>query len=410
MAANFSKQEEVISQAIDHASSEMRELSLKIHENPETCYLEVQAHDNIVKYLESTGLTVTPHAFGLETAFSTEYGQGGRVVTFCVEYDALPVIGHGCGHNLIAVSSIAAFLGAVAALKATPNQPGRLRLLGTPAEEGGSGKIRLLEAGAFADVDVSLMSHPTPAFAHLPATMAGVSYATCLAAVGFEAHFTGTPAHAAQMPWAGVNAMDAAALSYSAIGMLRQQIKPTERINIIVPEGGTAHNVIPEKSRVRVSVRSETAREMNALRTRVENCFNGAALATGCSVNFVAAMDPYADIRPNESLAQEFARYMGSCGREYLCDLQNKDVGLFSTDMGNVSYDVPSLHGHFFIPAEKGVAMHTEGFRDAAKTPEAHEVTMGVAKGMAVAGLRVLIDDAFAKQVKEDFEQDKARR
>ncbi|KAL4997482.1 hypothetical protein BDV10DRAFT_201782 [Aspergillus recurvatus] len=401
--------EDIISESIDQASASLRDLSIKIQENPELCYAEHKAHSEICSLLTSLGLTVTPKAYGLETALLAEYGQGGRLVTFCAEYDALPEIGHGCGHNLIAVSSIAAFLGAVAALKES-GSPGRARLLGCPAEEGGGGKVKLINAGAFADTHASLMSHPTSHFGHMGARSAGVAYGTCLAAGGFTAKFTGKPAHAAQMPWAGVNALDAAALSYSAVGLLRQHIKPSDRINIILPEGGTAHNVIPDKGAIRCSVRSATFNEMEDLRTRVENCCHGAALATGCTVDIVPAMDPYADIRPNESLCSEFTRYMGSQGRNYYCDFQQKDVGAFSTDMGNVSYKVPSFHGHYFIPTPSGTAMHTEGFRDAAKTQEAHDVSMGVAKGMAVAGLRILLDDEFAAQAKVDFEQDKKLR
>lgn len=260
----------------------------QIHGHPETCYEEFQAHDVIVAFLEKNNIKVTPHAFDIQTAFQAEFGEGGRVVTFCAEYDALPQIGHGCGHNLIAVSSVAAFLGAVAALK-SDHSPGRVRLLGCPAEEGGAGKVKLIQAGAFKDVDASLMIHPTPPAPNRPADVAGISYGTCLAAYGFQAVFTGRPAHAAAMPWAGINALDAATLSYTAVGLLRQHIKPSDRINIILPEGGTAHNVIPDQSRVRCSVRSETAAGMESLRERVENCLKGAATATGCTVNIIKA-------------------------------------------------------------------------------------------------------------------------
>ncbi|OJJ73492.1 hypothetical protein ASPBRDRAFT_41176 [Aspergillus brasiliensis CBS 101740] len=408
--ATQTEMEETISQAIDKVSAGLRELSLKIHENPELCYGEHKAHDAICNYLNTLGLDVKPKAYGLETSFLAEYGnEDGKVVDFCAEYDALPEIGHGCGHNLIAVSSIASFLGVVAVMKQT-KVPGKVRLLGTPAEEGGGGKIKLIEAGALKNTTASLMSHPTPQFPHMPADSAGVAFGSCLAATGILAHFTGKPAHAAQMPWAGVNALDAASLAYQAVGLLRQHIRPSDRINIIIPEGGTAPNIIPDKARIRVNVRSETFKEMNALRIRVENCMKGAALATGCEVDIVAAMDPYADIRPNESLCTEFTRYMVSKGKEYYCDLRKKDIGSFSTDMGNISYEVPSFHGHYFIPTPPGTAMHTEGFRDSAQTEEAHDITMSVGKGMAVAGLKVLVDDSFAAQVKEYFEQDKKLR
>lgn len=169
--------------------------------------------------------------------------------------------------------------------------PGLVRLLGTPAEEGGGGKIKLIEAGALKGTTAALMSHPTPQFPHMSAGSAGVAFGSCLAATGFLANFTGKPAHAAQMPWAGVNALDAATLAYQAVGLLRQHIKPSDRINIIIPEGGTAHNIIPDKAQIRVNVRSETLKEMNALRERVENCMKGAALATGCKVDIVPAYE-----------------------------------------------------------------------------------------------------------------------
>ncbi|OQE14789.1 hypothetical protein PENFLA_c035G06733 [Penicillium flavigenum] len=238
--------------------------------------------------------------------------------------------------------------------------PGRVRLLGCPAEEGGAGKVKLINM--------------------------------------------------AQIPWAGVNALDAATLAYSAVGMLRQHIRPSDRINIILPEGGTAHNVIPDKSRILCSVRSENFSEMEALHTRVENCCNGAALATGCTVDLMKAMEPYADIRPNESICVEFQRYMNSCGREFVCDLQHKDINAFSTDMGNVSYEVPSFHGHYFIPTPQGTAMHTEGFRDVSKTPDSHGITMNVAKGMAVTGVKILLDEEFAARARSDVDQDKKLR
>ena len=196
--------------------------------------------------LRSLGIDVTPHAYGLETSFSAEYGSGGRVVTFCCEYDALPQIGHGCGHNLIAISAIAAFLGAVGALKQS-GAPGRVRLLGTPAEEGGGGKIKLIDAGAFQDVDASLMSHPFPVS---PATkgISGVAYGNCLAVVAFRATFEGRSAHAAFSPWLGANALDAVTLTYSAVSMLRQQTRPTDIIGLIIENGGASSNIIPERT------------------------------------------------------------------------------------------------------------------------------------------------------------------
>lgn len=215
----------------------------------------------------------------------TEYGTGGRLVVFNCEYDALPGIGHACGHNLIATSSIASFLAVVAALKEHPI-PGRVRLLGTPAEEGGGGKIKLIDAGAYAGVDACLMTHPM-APAMVPGLhTAGIPYGTSVASIKFKATFTGKPSHAAATPHEGINALDAAVLSYNGISMLRQQIRPSERIQGIILEGGKVPNVITPRSLLRYNVRSDTLKDAKLLQERVLKCFEGAATATGCTVEF----------------------------------------------------------------------------------------------------------------------------
>jgi amidohydrolase len=227
---------------------------------------------------------VTPHAFGLPTSFLAEYGSGGRVVTFNVEYDALPGIGHACGHNLIATGSLAAFLGVVAGMKARGIQ-GRVRALGTPAEEGGGGKIKLIDAGAYADVSACLMTHPFSG-SLMPPEYHGVAYGTCVASIKFGATFTGRASHAAAAPHQGINALDAAVLAYNGLSMLRQQTKPDQRIQVVILKGGEVPNVITPKSVLDLNVRSSTLEEARELQRRVKNCFEGAATATGCTVAF----------------------------------------------------------------------------------------------------------------------------
>lgn len=205
-------------------------------------------------------------------------------MTFNVEYDALPGIGHACGHNLIATGSVAAFLGVVAAMK-EHRIAGRVRALGTPAEEGGGGKIKLIDAGAYKDVDACLMTHPFAA-ALIPPVYKGVAYTTCVASAKFGATFTGKPAHAAAAPHEGINALDAAVLSYNGLSMLRQQIKDDERIQLIILKGGDAPNIIPSKSVLDMNVRSSSLEGTRALQQRVRKCFEGAAVATGCTVEF----------------------------------------------------------------------------------------------------------------------------
>jgi amidohydrolase len=229
---------------------------------------------------------VTSHAYGLETSFVTEYGKGGRLVNFNVEYDALPGIGHACGHNLIATGSIAAFLGLVAAMKKHPS-PGRVRLLGTPAEEGGGGKVKLIKAGAYEGVDASLMTHPVAGITFGTMGKAnGIAYGTCVASTKFRATFTGKPAHAAAAPHEGINALDAAVLAYNGVSMLRQQIKPEQRIQGVIIEGGARANVITPLSILDYNVRAANLKDTRELQQRVVKCFEGAAIATGCKIEF----------------------------------------------------------------------------------------------------------------------------
>ncbi|KAF3771399.1 Zn-dependent exopeptidase [Cryphonectria parasitica EP155] len=220
--------------AIDGQLEYIKDINDKIHAAPELAYEERQAHDNIVSALEGLGFAVEQHAFGLETAFCAERGQGGRLVIFNAEYDALPGIGHACGHNLIASASFAAFLGVAAALEKSGVQ-GRVRLLGTPAEEGGGGKLKLIEAGAYKNCSACLTVHPGPGY-RLSSPVRGVSYVPMLANVKKRVSFTGKEAHAAIAPWEGVNALDAVCLSYNAIAMLRQQIRPYERLHGATPK------------------------------------------------------------------------------------------------------------------------------------------------------------------------------
>lgn len=209
----------------------------------------------------------------------------GRVVTFNAEYDALPNVGHACGHNLIAMSAVAAFLGLVSALKANRIQ-GRVRLLGTPAEEGGGGKIKLIQAGAYKDVDACLMTHPMGPSVMRPAigVATGIAYNTCISGVRIQAHFTGKSAHAAMAPEEGINALDAATLAYTAVAMLRQHIWSEQKLHGVITEGGSRPNVIVSRTTLDFNARARTLAEVSLLQKKLVNCFEGAALATGCEV------------------------------------------------------------------------------------------------------------------------------
>jgi amidohydrolase len=269
----------------------------QIWSNPELAYSEFEAHNNICELFESLkseGYKVTRKAYDLETALEVEYkyGTGGRVVTFNAEYDALPGIGHACGHNLIATSSIAAFIAACEAMKAHAKNSSEkgftLRLMGTPAEESGGGKVRMLNKGAYKGVDACLMVHPVPMVPGNPELtgMATVVEGGFLANDKVKVTFTGKPAHAAAAPWEGINALDAVVSAYVNISMLRQQILPTQKIHGVIVNGGDRPNIIPMSATVDYYIRSPTIKTLKPLTEKVVKCFEAAATATGCKVDF----------------------------------------------------------------------------------------------------------------------------
>merc|ERR1712000_156214 len=384
--------------AIDACASDLRLISKTIHDNPELGYKEYTAHKVITDFLEKQGFTVTRHAYGLETSFEAEYGSGGRLVVFCAEIDALPEIGHACGHNLIATSSIAGIVGLVGAIKASPIK-GRVRILGTPAEEGGAGKVKLLEAGAFNNVDSAIMMHPTAdhSFPQGFRALAGVKF---IASMKLRVDFRGHTAHAGGEPWKGLNALDAAVSSYTNISMLRQQMRPDERIHGVIEDGGTVPNVIPEYSRMNYYIRSPTIKGARELLGRVKNCFEAAAKATGCEVNYIE-VPAYTELRINNTLSYEFSKIMGTLGEKVIP--RSDEPFTFSTDMGNVSFAVPSLHGAFGIPAPKDAMPHQAKFAQVSDTEAAVDIALSCAHGMALLGWRVLTDDEFAAGARKDF-------
>jgi amidohydrolase len=374
-------------------------LDQQIFSNPETAFQEVTAHDALVAALQVEGIRVTPHAYNIQTAFEAEYGSGGRVLAYNAEYDALPDIGHACGHNLIATTSLGAFLAVVDALKES-GKPGRVRLLGTPAEEAIGGKIQLIEAGAYKDVDACLMMHPTSQSVY-PEDVLGDAFDKTLAISGFKVTYRGKPSHAALAPWNGVNALDAAVLGYSSVAVLRQQVKPDERIHGIIVEGGVAANIIPDKAVLEFGVRGPTLAGVHILQERVLNCFKGAADATGCEIE-IEMLGEYADLRANIPICRAFQDAMIGLGHKMQCNV-DRETTPASTDQGNVSYECPSWHGIFGIPSEEGAFPHTKGFAKGAGSAASFDRALLSCEGMAVAGYRFLTDDDLADQVKTHF-------
>ncbi|KAK3311766.1 hypothetical protein B0H66DRAFT_618366 [Apodospora peruviana] len=376
---------DVIKGEILARNPEIASINKQIHENPELAYEEYKAHDDFVSILKSLGFDVTPRAFGVETAFSAESGSGGRLLIFNAEYDALPGIGHACGHNLIASSSFASFLGVAAALKAS-GIPGRVRLLGTPAEEGGGGKLKMIASGAYKGAAACLMVHPGPGH-NLSGSIRGVSYVRMLANVKMRVYFTGRESHAAIAPWDGVNALDAVCLSYNAISMLRQQIHPYERIHGVFRSAGDRPNVTPANCCVEYYVRSETRSGAERLWQRIR----------------VEPLNSYADVRPNVSLCKAYMDVMPEGTVSYS---EPADILAGSTDMGDVCYECPGFHGVFGIGTKEGEANHTKGFAAAAGTDDSFERAKECGMGMALVGWKVLSDDEFAEEMQKEWEQD----
>ena len=373
-----------------------------IHSNPELRYEEYQAHNNICNLLEKLEHSVVRHAYGLETAFEAEFGSGGRLVVFNAEYDALPGMGHACGHSLIATSSIAAFI-ATAEMIAQHSVAGRVRILGTPAEESGGGKIKLIKAGAYNGVDACLMAHPGPSeMKDMGAKTAvdGVSATRSLARKQVKVTFTGRNAHAGLAPWHGRNALDAVVASYVNISLLRQQIPPSARIHGVIRQGGTEPNIIPDSATLEYFIRDNDAASVDRLGRRVQKCFEAGSMATECDVlcEWNDEAD-YKDLRPNMTIAERFTKKMSLVGRNYLCDGRAHEMGA-STDMGNVTYEVPGFHCGFSVGSEvPDASPHDSKFTIASSTQSALKNALDCAVGMALTAFDILVDDEMFAQM-----------
>jgi amidohydrolase len=310
------------------------ELSHRIHAHPELGFEEEKSSVWLCEALTDAGFDVQKGICDLPTAFRARAGSGPLHVGICAEYDSLPGIGHACGHNIIAASAVGA---ALAAAKVADELGLTVSVIGTPAEEVGNagGKILLLERGAFEGLDAAMMVHPAP-FDMLCAKM--------IAASMFEVHCTGKESHASAFPELGINAADALTVAQTAIGLLRQHIRASDRIHGIVTHGGDAPNVVPAHTSARYIVRSETLEQLGELREKVYRCFEAGALATGAKLEISGGDKPYAEVRHDEAMAELYRRNAQALGRSFpdLGEAGRRATG--STDMGNVSLAIPSIH------------------------------------------------------------------
>ena len=368
------------------AADELIDVSRRIHTNPELAMEERQAAALLSERLETRGFQVERNACGLETAFRASWGEGPVTIAYLCEYDALPEIGHACGHNLIATAGLGAAYGLKAAL--SPSQV-RLLVLGTPAEEGGGGKAIMLERGAFEGVDVALMAHPSPVDFDMP-PMYGVEE------VDVEYH--GQSAHASFAPEMGINALDGLVTAYQALAQLRQHIRRDARIHGIITYGGSAPNVVPDRVAGRFLVRALRPSYLEELKGKVQRCFEAGAAASGARVDIQWRPYTYLPMRNNTSLAGAYRANAESVGRTFV-DIKIDSTA--STDMGNVSQAMPSIHPMFGIGAM--AFNHTPAFTNVCATDAAHASMVQVAQALAMTGVDVVLDPDLLQRAKDEF-------
>jgi amidohydrolase len=378
-----------LDRAVDDAFPALTDLALKIHEHPELAYEERQASSWISELVEAEGLRVERGFLGVETAFRARIGTGvSPRIAILAEYDALPEIGHACGHNLIAAGAVGAF---IALSRHASALSGTVELIGTPAEEGGGGKIRLLEAGAFRGVDVAMMYHPydRDILAH-----------PSLATKRLTLTFHGSPAHAAIAPWDGQSALTACLETFRLIDSQRVHFRDGVRVHGIVTNGGQAVNVIPERAEAAFLVRAGTASELDRVVAIVERCARGAALAAGVQVEIFGRFG-YKNMQNNFTLARRFGAALETLGRKPR--ETDSSVGAGSTDMGDVSHAVPSIHPYLAICSEGETLCHEREFADCARSTLGLETMRIAAKAMARTTADALEDASLLGLVQEEF-------
>jgi amidohydrolase len=380
------KSEERAKSAIEDARDELIALSHFIHDHPELGYREFESSAALIDQLVAWGFEVERDSAGLPTAFRATSGNGDLHVTFCAEYDALPDVGHACGHNIIAASSLGAFLG-VSAVADELNL--RVTLLGTPSEEGGGGKIDLINAGYFKDEHMALMVHPFPS---------DRLDAICLAVDHFDVIFTGKEAHASAAPWLGINSLDALTISQAALGLLRQQLRPGDQFHGVVLEGGSAANIIPSRAVGRFMARATTAGRLQELRERVNACFAAGALATGATLEIVELGQQFSHMESDPDVLLHYRHAAESLGRDFHLDDEEAPRPTLSTDMANVSLVVPSIHPLLMIPTN-GAINHQPEFTAAVVTPEADQAAIDGAVALAHTVIGVARDDALRQRL-----------
>ncbi len=368
-------------------------LSDDIFRNPELGLEEERTSAKMREVLKTAGFSIEAGVAGMKTAFKAELGSGSPRVALLAEMDALPGIGHGCGHNIAGIASIGAgaVLAKVLAGRLKPGQ-GTLVVLGTPAEELGKGKIEMVKAGLFDGIDASMMVH-------------GSSRRTVLKHfLGLERlnfTFYGKASHASAYPEEGINALDAVILLFNSIGLMRQQLRNDVRVHGIITDGGRKPNIIPERAAASFYVRANDLRELASVKERVINCAKGAAASTGCGVEVTGGGDLNAPMKINMAFIELYRGVLRRLGLKEDVQPPEKNVG--SSDIGNVSQIIPTIHPH--VPIREGINIHTREFAEATVTPDGHRALMEGVKTLGLTAIELLFDRDALEAVKKDFSE-----
>ncbi|HEY5624883.1 MAG TPA: M20 family metallopeptidase [Dehalococcoidia bacterium] len=374
------KAKETAKARVEEVCDSLIDLSHRIHANPELRFEEHKSSGWAADVLEEAGLAVERGACSLPTAFIARAGSGPLHVAICAEYDALPEIGHACGHNIIASAAVGA---GIAAASVADEVGLTVSVMGTPAEEGGGGKIFMLERNAFDGVHAAMMVHPAPVDVVEP---------PIIAAQRVEVEYTGREAHASSYPQMGINAADALTVAQVAIGLTRQHIQPTDRVHGIVTKGGDAANVVPAHTSASYSIRAQTLAELDDVRAKVLRCFEAGALATGCEVNIIVSPYAYAEMRHDSDIAAAYKRNAEALGRKFPEMRPEFQRFAGSTDMGNVSLAMPSIHPMIGINSWPA-GNHQPAFTEHCATEAADKAVIDGALAMAWTAIDLAMDE-----------------
>ncbi|MCU1389054.1 MAG: amidohydrolase [Ilumatobacteraceae bacterium] len=392
MTTDIESIKQMVCAEVDRLAPQLLDASHQIHANPELNFQEHFAHDLLTGVLADADLAPERHAYGIETGFESRIGDSGIDVAVLCEYDALPSIGHACGHNIIATAGLGAGMAAATVAKLVG---GRLRIMGTPAEEGGGGKIEMARNGAFQDLDAAMMVHPADA---------DLIRMDAIAIHQADVHFAGKAAHAAAAPQEGLNALDAAVLGYMNVAALRQHMLPTERIHGIFLKGGDKANIVPAEAVMQWMVRSPTLESLQPLKERVVKCFEGSAMACGCTFSVEWDNVSYADMIDNAPMVESYVANAARVGRTVQDPRAIGKHVVGSTDMGNISYLVPSIHPMIQV-APLGTAIHTVDFARWAASADGDRAVLDGAKTMAMTVVDLWCQDGLIDSVRTSFAQ-----